>query len=139
VPASHFAASRSSLTFEVTFFAPRPMTSLQDPGIGDLEVTNSGPTSASSLNEIRIARIASCTQLLAIEKVQERSLVVRGLDALDNTPVLDIKPDVLLERATRRVAGGEVEYRTRRVLLLGRVNKFVHHGREFATFFFLHE
>jgi tRNA (Thr-GGU) A37 N-methylase len=30
--------------------------------------------------------------IVAIEKVEERSLVVRGLDALDDTPVLDIKP-----------------------------------------------
>lgn len=30
--------------------------------------------------------------VVAIERVEERSLVVRGLDALDDTPVLDIKP-----------------------------------------------
>lgn len=30
--------------------------------------------------------------IVAIDRVEERSLVVRGLDALDDTPVLDIKP-----------------------------------------------
>jgi tRNA (adenine37-N6)-methyltransferase len=30
--------------------------------------------------------------IAALEKVETRSLVVRGLDAIDDTPVLDIKP-----------------------------------------------
>jgi len=77
---------------EVTFFASqaddvppgpwhrRPRGNEQWPDVGIF----------AQRNKDRPNRLLHST--VAIEKVQERSLVVRGLDALDNTPVLDIKP-----------------------------------------------
>ena len=45
---------------------------------------------------------------------------VRGLDAIDGTPVLDLKPWLTLERAARRGARAALERRARRGVLLGR-------------------
>ena len=69
-------------------------------------------------NKDRPNRILLTT--VEIVDVGERArCTVRGLDGIDGTPVLDIKPVFALERAARRGARAALERRTRRELLLG--------------------
>ena len=77
---------------EIVFFMDKADPPKSKPARATPTTTPPGPASASSPSAARTAPIISASPSAELKKVSGTTLVVEGLDAIDGTPVLDIKP-----------------------------------------------